>query len=250
MGNDSTTIVFVPGAWHNPLCYYAVAIKLRESGYKTRYVTLETCGPKIHHASFDPDVQKIRSAVLEEIDAGQKVILVVHSYGGIPSSVAVEGLDMASRKAQSLRGGVAHLFFCCSFLIPEDRSLIEAFGGSDLPWFDVSPDRTAVDAMTPEKIFYNDMRQDEIESAIAHLKTHSYQPFHSKVTYAGWKHLPTTYLYCLQDQAIPIQVQKMMVEDWAKGVGIRTETVDASHSPFFSKPIETAMAIQRAAEQA
>lgn len=38
-----------------------------------------------------------------------------------------------------------------------------------------------------------------------------------------------------------------MVEETAKGYGVRTETVDASHSPFYSQPDQLTAAIRRAA---
>lgn len=54
-------------------------------------------------------------------------------------------------------------------------------------------------------------------------------------------------MYTTKDAAIPLPTQQMMVEQVAKGIPISTETVDAGHSPFLSKPEETAMAIRRAA---
>ena len=77
--------------------------------------------------------------------------------------------------------------------------------------------------------------------------TANYQTFHSPCTYAAWKHVPSTYLCCRNNAAIPLTVQRMMVEETAKGFGINTETVDASHSPFYSKPDELTAAIRRAA---
>lgn len=69
---------------------------------------------------------------------------------------------------------------------------------------------------------------------------------HSTVTYAVWKHVPSTYLYCLKDAAIPVEVQRMIVEQTGKGYNISTETVDASPSPFLSRSEETAAAIRMA----
>lgn len=82
---------------------------------------------------------------------------------------------------------------------------------------------------------------------MAQLVPHAYQTFHAAYTYAAWKDVPSAYLYCTRDQAIPFAVQKLMVEQTGKGYGIRTEILDASHSPFISKPEETALAIRRAA---
>ncbi|KAJ6115264.1 hypothetical protein N7486_001042 [Penicillium sp. IBT 16267x] len=110
-------------------------------------------------------------------------------------------------------GSVTHLFFCCSFVIPEGQSLINAFGGNDLPWFRVSDDKLEVNVADLDKIVYNDCDNAQIERAVASLRPHSYQNFHST----------------------------------AKGFWMRTETVDASHSPFFSRPDELTAAIRRAA---
>lgn len=177
-------------------------------------------------------------------------MVVVHSYGGIPSQEAIQGLDLASRRQQGLPGGVAHLFFCCSFIIPPGQSLVSGFGGQDLPWYGFTEDRQGVFALTPAETVYNDLPEDQVESAIAMLKDFSINCSHTVLKYAAWKDVPSTYLYCTKDNAIPMEVQKMMVEEWAGkqyGVKIRTETVEASHSPFYSVPDALTGAIRRAA---
>lgn len=244
----STTVIFVPGAWHGPEHCSIVGSKLQQAGYDIDYVHLASVGPKEHYKSSEADIDVIRKHVLQAVENGQKVVMVMHSYGGVPTQDAVAGLEYKTRQAQGQAGGVTHLFFMCSFIIPEGASLIGAFGGKDLPWFDVSEDKLEVKPMTPEHIFYNDMPDDLVKSSVASLRPHSYQCFHSPVKVASWQTIPSTYLYCLQDNAIPMFVQKMMVEETAKGSGMRTETIDASHSPFHSMPDETAAAIQRAAE--
>jgi pimeloyl-ACP methyl ester carboxylesterase len=183
----------------------------------------------------------------QAVDSGQKVVVVVHSYGALPANEAIQGLDWQSRQGNSQIGGVVHLFFCCSFIIPEGKSLWGALGGQDLPWYRVSEDRLEVNPANPADILYNDMPQHEVEAAIASLRPHSYLAFHSPCTYAAWKVVPSTYLYCTKDASMSLSVQKKMVEDTAKGYPVKTETVDASHSPFYSVPTEMAQAIRKAA---
>lgn len=244
---ESTTILLVPGAWHSPDCYDLVAQQLEVAGYKTDKVHLPSFSPLNHHLDFEADVSQIRKQIESASNQGQKVVVVAHSYGGIPSNEAIKGLDLKTRQQSGLPGGVSHLFFCCSFIIAEGQSLISAFGGNDLPWFMISEDRLEVNPARPEEIFYNDCSQTQVDSAIAALRPHSYQVFHSRCTYAAWKNIPSTYLYCLRDAAIPISIQEKMVKETAQGFGIATQVVDASHSPFFSKPEETALAIRRSA---
>jgi pimeloyl-ACP methyl ester carboxylesterase len=245
--NESTTILFVPGAWHNPDCYDPVIRILETAKYKTDKVHLPSVNPPEHYLNFDEDVAQIRRQIEQAVNAGDYVVVVAHSYGGLPSNEAIKGLDIKTRQKEGLMGGVTHLFFCCSFIIPEGESLISAFGGKDLPWFMVAEDGLEVNPENPDKVFYNDCSPSQVESAVASLRPHSYQCFLSHCTYAAWKEIPSTYLYCLRDAAIPLAVQRMMVEETAKGVEMKTETVDASHSPFISQPAELAAAIRRAA---
>jgi pimeloyl-ACP methyl ester carboxylesterase len=245
--SESTAVLFVPGAWHSPDCFNTVIQGLESANYATCKIHLPSVNPPSHYLDFSADVAHIRTKIETAVDAGQNVVVVVHSYGSLPSNEAIEGLDIKTRQEKGLKGGVTHLFFCCSFVIPEGQSLISAFGGNDLPWFMVSDDRLEVHPATPEKVFYNDCDEVQVKDAVAALAAHSYQTFHSPCTYAAWKHVPSTYLYCLKDAAIPLTVQMMMVEETAKGYGMKTETVDASHSPFYSKPGELTAAIRRAA---
>lgn len=244
---SSTTILFVPGAWHEASVFNDVGEILQRSGYRTCFVDLPSVGANPPLEDFSDDVAKIRHAVQTEAEKGQRVVLVAHSYGGVPASEAVKGLDVASREKNGLRGGVSHMFFCCSFLIPEGTSLFDASGGSDLPWVDVDATQSIITTKSPRGTFYNDMSDDEAQKWMSKLQPHSYKSFFSPITNAAWRTIPSTYLYCLKDEAIPISYQKEMVEDVAKGIGIHTQTIDAGHSPFLSKPVETANAIMEAA---
>ncbi|CEJ62743.1 hypothetical protein PMG11_11234 [Penicillium brasilianum] len=243
---SSTTILFIPGAWHSPHCFDKVASRLEDEGYKTDLVHLPSVNPIVPDSDFADDVAQIRSQIEAAVNSGQRVIITVHSYGGLPGCEAIRGLDWETRKMQGRPGGVVHLFFCCSFIVPQGKSLISSFGGNDLPWFQISEDRRLVTPATPIETFYNDMTEADAQLAANTLKPHSYQTFHSKLNFAAWRHLPSTYLYCLKDAAIPIQIQKMMVEEVAKGVNIHTDVVDSSHSPFYTAPDEVAAAIMKA----
>ncbi|PYH89982.1 alpha/beta-hydrolase [Aspergillus ellipticus CBS 707.79] len=230
------TILFVPGAWHSPECLRKVVDRLEGVGSETDPVHLLSTGPAQHLLDFTADVAHIRGHIQRLVNADKNVVVVAQSYGGVPSNEAIEGLAWATRQGNGQDGGVIHIFCCCS-----------AFGGDDLPWLEVSGDRLEAKPTTPDKIFYNAMPDIEVRNATDALKPHSYPAFHSPCTYAAWKDVPSTYLYCLKNAAIPLPVQKMMVEEWAQGYPIGTESVDASHSPFYSVPDEVTAAIRRAA---
>ncbi|KAF4343956.1 alpha beta-hydrolase [Fusarium beomiforme] len=240
MDPASFCVVFVPGAWHQPSAFKAVGDILQRAGFNVDYVDLPSVGADPHLTDFTPDVAAIQQAVSQAASKGQKVILVAHSYGGIPSAEAIGAFGPG--------GAVAHFVLCCSFIIPKDKSLIAAFGGRDLSWWSIAEDRLSVEASTPEKIFYNDLSPEQVAAIVPTLEPHSYQVFHTPLSNEGWRQVPTTYIYCSLDAAIPIHIQKMMVEETAKGVDINTEEIEAGHSPFINMPEAVASCIQKIAK--
>lgn len=82
------------------------------------------------------------------------------------------------------------------------------------------------------------------------LQYHSLPVFSSKVTYAPWMDVPSSYLICELDNALPPAMQEGMVSA-AKAVEPKSfghvERLEASHSPFLSRPKETAAFLERAA---
>lgn len=236
-------IVFVPGAWHSPDAFEPVMKELEAAGYDTKGVKLASVGASEPLKDFQPDVEAIQLAMKPLIDQGKDILLFTHSYGGVVGSEAVRSLDKASRQKEGKPGGVSHLYYCCAFALPEGVSLMDGLQGKPLPWYRVSADEMIVNPATPVDVFYNDVENPEHH--VKSLKPHSYRTFFSKVTYPAWKYVPSTYLLCEKDMAIPIHVQKAMVE--SPGAAFTVETVDASHSPFLSMPAETARSIRRAA---
>lgn len=125
-------------------------------------------------------------------------------------------------------------------------SLFEATGSQVRPWYKLSDNDLRADIENTEHIFYNDLTPEYAENMRQLLKQQSFQTFKSKLTYAAYRDIPTTYLLCTRDNAIPIVGQEGMVEQAKKsGAEISTVTLEASHSPFCSMPDAVAEACQR-----
>lgn len=72
-----------------------------------------------------------------------------------------------------------------------------------------------------------------------------YRVFFTPVTYVAYRDIPAAYLLCTKDQAIGIEFQRRIVEN----TGItETEELDASHSPFLSRPEAVVRFIRRVLE--
>jgi hypothetical protein len=123
------TIVFVPGACHTPEFFGPVISILEPLGYKCVTVSMPAVGKTKPVDSLDEDIAAIRTVVLKELDAGLDVIMNVHSWGGIPTNSALDGLSKAEREKDGKTGAVVKMTFVASFVLPENTSLLDAIGG-------------------------------------------------------------------------------------------------------------------------
>lgn len=101
----------------------------------------------------------------------------------------------------------------------------------------------------PEMHFCNDLAPEDAKNWAAQLVVHPTSAQWTNVTHEAFRAIPVTYLLCENDQALPLEVQKMMcgrIE--ALGVKVDYETCSAGHSPFLSMPDELAKIISKVAE--
>ena len=210
-----TTFLLVHGAWHGAWCWDALAPKLGD----TRTVELPSKGPERGDLSADAAV--VRDAIAA-IDG--PVTVVAHSYGGI---VATEGA-----------GGADHIVYVAAFVLDVGESLFGAVGGVAPDWWQPDGDGSLITALRPEEIFFNDCSPEATAAAVARLQPQTRKSFTDELTRTAWREIATTYVICERDNAIPVFAQEAM----AARAG-RVERLDASHSPFLSRPDELAQII-------
>ena len=168
------------------------------------------------------DAEVVRAAVA---DAGAPALVVAHSYGGLPVS---EGA-----------AGAAHLLYVAAFMLEPGESLLGLRGGVDPDWWITSDDGRTVLPDDPKHVFYADCPPEVAERAAAALVPQNKEVFRQELRSAAWKTVPSTYVICERDNAIPPALQELMAQ--------RAGTVsrmDASHSPFLSRPGEVTAIIQ------
>ena len=114
------TIVLVPGAWHKPDVYSGVVDSLSAHGYPTVALPLPSAGATPANPDFTEDVDGIRDCLTKLVVSEEKeVVLVVHSYSGMPGAEAPKGLGKKEREGKGLKGGVVRLVFIMAFAMPE-----------------------------------------------------------------------------------------------------------------------------------
>jgi len=153
--------------------------------------------------------------------------VVAHSYGGLPVS---EGAG----------GQVTHLVYLCAFMLDAGESLLAAAGGTPPPWWEVH-ERHIV-ARTPEAVFYNDLDPATAASAAGRLGLLSRAATETPLTRAAWHDIPSTYVVCDRDAAIPSFAQEAMAQRAGTVVHL-----DAGHSAAMSQPQEVASVVRGAA---
>lgn len=216
------TVVLVHGAWHGTWCWAEVVSRLDAVGVPHAEVELPFTG-------HDDDIAATRAA-LDGID-GPKV-LVGHSYGGLVVSGAGEG-----------RSDLAHLVYLCAVLVQSGETILEEFGRiPELPpsrvleGMVIHDDGTSsIDPTLAVPAFYALSPQDAAREAVARLRPMNAESFGATCQGAPWRTVPSTYVLCEQDQAIPVQAQRRMSSHATSCI-----TLDTDHSPFFSRPEDTA----------
>jgi pimeloyl-ACP methyl ester carboxylesterase len=221
------TLLLVHGAWHTSWCWQPLIDELPDVDVVT--VDLPSSGTDPNAlGNLTADAEVIRTA-LAGIDG--PVVLVGHSYGGIPIT-----------EAATAEAGVAHLVYLCAFQLDVGDSLVSSLGGEVPPWQEIS--ETHVRVTTPEPVFYNGVDPELTAQAVPRLHLQSTSALTQPLSRAAWAELPSTYVVCEQDQAIPVVAQEAM--------SARADTVvrlDSGHSPFLSQPAELAAVLRKVLDQ-
>lgn len=109
----------IPGASHSPRVYEPLKAALLCYGYTVVPLGLPSVGGKPPTYDFTEDVAAIRNMATHLVESGNDVIVVMHSYGGLPGGEALQGLGKREREQRGLRGGVIRLVFIMSWMARE-----------------------------------------------------------------------------------------------------------------------------------
>jgi hypothetical protein len=127
------TLIFCPGAWYPPTAFNPLIERLPD--YTSHTITF----PSIQQAStvkdLQPDINALRSIVQRECDQGHEVIIISHSWSGLPVSSALDGLSQRQRQQTGQKGGVVKLVYISGFIPDIGQSLLQAFGGQQPDWY-------------------------------------------------------------------------------------------------------------------
>jgi pimeloyl-ACP methyl ester carboxylesterase len=266
------TLVFIPGAWHAPTCYDKI-IKLLQEKHKLKCIAItlpSTTGNPA--ATFKDDLDAARKEILSETRSGRDVVVVAHSYGGLVGNSVIKGFarprETASRSSlpASSSTGVRHtdvsqtptaghvigLILMASGFTFTGLAFMDPFLGHPPPTWRVNKATGYADiVVSPRKMFYHDLPADEAEYRVSQLTTQSLKALveGGEFSYSGWLDVPSWYIGTVEDQGLPVVVQRLNV-GMARGMGASVEhrELQTSHSPFLSQPKETVQIMVEAIE--
>ena len=115
-------IVIVPGAWHRPQHYQRLIARLTKVGYEAVGVNMPSVDSSPPHKSWDQDAQAVRKVIMKYLDAGDDVITVAHSFGGVAMSEAIKGLGRQDRERDGFQSAVIRLVYMCAMALPKGQS--------------------------------------------------------------------------------------------------------------------------------
>lgn len=152
MATPKPVIVFVPGAFSRPSDYDLVSGPLREAGHEVHVVHHPSSPDVLVHPtpSMYDDADNIHLLVETLADEGKDIVMVMHSYGGLPGTQACEGMSRTERLRASKPGGIVRLLYVGAAVAPVGSSLagvlrtemplpsIETAHGSPSLWTSIS----------------------------------------------------------------------------------------------------------------
>ena len=232
------TVLLVHGAWHGAWCWATLQAELDRRGVPSLAIDLPGHGlSPLAFTDLHGDAQHVADA-LARING--PVVLVGHSYGG---AVITEA---ATRHADN----VSHLVYMTALALDKDEAVLpfvqclprveSPLGAAMRPSDDGA--FTTIDPTKSEVAFYGECPKGTTEAANARLCAQPVATFLQPVTGAAWRTIPSTYIECTLDGAIPIEHQRAMSSRCTNVV-----TLETDHSPFTSKPAETADVLERLA---
>ena len=226
--NNKPRLVLVHGAWVGPWEFDPLVAVLRERGWPVDAVALPSIGST---AGIADDA----AAVTAAIDSSpEPVVLVAHSYGGIPVTVAGD------------HAKVERLVYVAAFALDEGESASGSMGGPVPEWWGVADGMVSMGRTRDERVamIAADLPPEAAPLAqqLADLfRPQSLRTLTEPVTHVAWRSKPTTYVLTERDAVVPPPYQ----ESLAARATTEIVRIPFGHTPFQEDPAGFADLLER-----
>lgn len=230
--------LLIHGAAHGAWCWRDTIPALQALGHDARAIDLPGHGADTTRLA-DVTLDSYAEAILSALDA--PAIVVAHSMGGYPISIAAERAPHR----------IARLVYLCAYVPWPGLSLAqmrrEAATQPLVPAIRRNDDGVSMhfDPSMARDLFYHDCSDEAVAFALANLCDQPLAPMQTAAALGGaYASVPRSYIVCERDGAIPPPFQQRMAADFAPE---DRHALATSHSPFLSAPGALAHLLDRIA---
>ncbi|KIW02508.1 hypothetical protein, variant [Verruconis gallopava] len=248
-------IVLSPGSFSKVSLYAHFVYQLHQAGYdRIEVVRLPSLGKRdpLPAATMEDDANEIRKVIEQVSNDGFDVLLMAHSYGGIPATESVKGVTKKERAAQGKPGGVVRILYTTA-VVPDLGGDLASVMGDGIP-SSIRIDgeyMTHVDVGPLIETCFNDMPYEEALPWAKRFGQHSAISFGGKLTYQGYKDVPVSYMFCENDKCVLPRMQQAGIDFVEKASGRKVDVYryNVDHIPYFGKIDCVVDAVNRAASE-
>jgi pimeloyl-ACP methyl ester carboxylesterase len=222
----TTRFLLLHGSWHGAWCWYKVAPRLRAHG-EVHAPNLPGRGARTPFVTLGTMVR----AVMPLLDDEHPTTVVAHSRYGV----------LATALAELRPRAVARVVYLAAYMLQSGQRVADVFPQDDgsllRPHVRTNP-LAVSDALSPtiwREGLYADCAEDDVALASTLLSAEPSWPALTRVrtTRERFGAVPRAYLRLTQDRAVSPALQDRLIDALPPG---RVESVDASHSAYFSQP--------------
>ncbi|KAJ0413932.1 alpha/beta-hydrolase [Aspergillus carlsbadensis] len=267
------SIILVHGAWHTPDNYAGYTAALRAAGFFVHCPRLPSCdASRDIQGTFADDVRTVRELASRLVEAGERILMVMHSYGGAVGTDAVQGLafpygstvgkegeERAGDGSGGKVGGVVHLLYLCAYILLPGTCVWDivreaGFEGVFHQYIETAEGDGSLFPLDPALMFFGgdeNVPQEVIDEAMKTLVRFPMSCLTTPTTGDAWREIPSTYVLTQKDYGVPRVYQDIMLAKVKEeGVDLRTEDFDTCHSIFISREGEMVeLAVEAASDK-
>ncbi|KAL8820634.1 MAG: hypothetical protein Q9223_001178 [Gallowayella weberi] len=233
--------VLVPGAAHTPSHYAYLQHLLLSEGYGVLSALLPTVGTGAS-ITVEDDAEYVRSRMLLPVldIENRNVVMISHSYGGMPASAAAHGLSKTERAAEGKTTSVLGQIFIAAILARggDGKDVVAMFGGQLPPHIQIDEKENLVKCEDPKPPVFHDLPPVLADAAVLSSISQSLTSFRSPCPAATWYTEAfkgrCAYIRTVNDRAVPYEVQNMMLQ--GSGQEWITRDIETGHSAQLAAP--------------
>ncbi len=228
--------LFLHGSWHAAWCWHKILPLIEAAGHSAVAIDLPGRGRAPAMSAF-VGLETMVGAANAALAPTGKTIVVVHSRNGI----------VASSLAERAPDRIARTVYIAAFMLPSGRRVLDyAKDRFSMMPGNVKADRLTLSDRLDPKVYrealYADCSEQDVALCRALLVREPSRPALTrlKLSESRYGRVPRCYVRLTQDNAVSIQLQDRLLNETKVD---RVESLDSSHSAYFSRPVELTQAI-------